>query len=553
MKKLLIHIFLCLLSVHVTAKEESSIMDSTKIATILSEIRLVNDNIKIEQKLSQAREVALNSKTEWILPWFIIEEANLYTKLSHNKKQINKLLDSAERCIYNQHIFDKQAINLLVRIANMHKIQKNIASAIKLQNTILLLKPDLATSIAIYGNLGLIYSHIHDYTNSLKHYQKAIQLIEQNVDHSRDTDDSMTISALEMTVGEIYLEINQYDKALMHFRNTEKYFNKSIEAMLSNELQIRKCKAYLGMKSYDIALPQLLDLYASFKDDEDNKLIVNTLLVATYIKLDSYKLVDDYLHKALALQHLPIYPELKSKLLHYNGQLAAHNHQYTAAIQYYQEAIKACASNHELTDALDAWEALYQLYDQQHETAKSYDAYKQYIAVKEQINQLNKTNEILRIELLSDFNKKQLGDSLLQANAYNLKIQKQQAFTYSGFIGLILVIVLTFFIYRNYNTQKKYNAILNKEKLQHLADIDAQKTVLTDIAYVQSHEIRGPISTIMGLVQIFNFDKPEDPMNKELLEGIYEVTQRLDQKVKEVVQKENALHTELNKRNNEEG
>ena len=173
--------------------------------------------------------------------------------------------------------------------------------------------------------------------------------------------------------------------------------------------------------------------------------------------------------------------------------------------------------------------------------------------MKEQINQLNKTNEILRLELMSDFNKKQLGDSLLQANAYNLKIQKQQAFTYSGFIGLVLVIVLTFFIYRNYTTQKKYNAILNKEKVQHLADIDAQKTVLTDIAYVQSHEIRGPISTIMGLVQIFNFDKPEDPMNKELLEGIYEVTQRLDQKVQEVVQKENALHTELNKRNQEKG
>jgi len=540
------------MSIHVMAMESNNI-DSTTIANLLGEISKDRDITTIEKKVKQAQSIAELSKIDWIMPWFITEQANLYFELDYNKQIINKLLDSAEHCIYMNQIHGMHEVNLLFKIANMHKNLNNFAKAIKLQNSILSLKPDLATSIAIYGNLGLIYSHIHDYTNSLKHYQKAIQLLEQNVDLSRDIDDSMTISALEMTVGEIYLEINQYDKALMHFKNTEKYFNNSIKAMLYNELQIRKCKAYLGMKSYDVALPQLLELYAAFKDDDDNKLVVNTLLVGTYLKLDSYKLAADYLHKTLALRALPIYPDLNSKLLIYNGQLAAHNHQYAAAIQYYQDAIKACASNNELTDALDAWEALYQLYDQLHETAKSYDAYKQYIAVKEQINQLNKTNEILRLELMSDFNKKQLGDSLLQANAYNLKIQKQQAFTYSGFIGLVLVIVLTFFIYRNYTTQKKYNAILNKEKVQHLADIDAQKTVLTDIAYVQSHEIRGPISTIMGLVQIFNFDKPEDPMNKELLEGIYEVTQRLDQKVQEVVQKENALHTELNKRNQEKG
>jgi len=540
------------MSIHVMAMESNNI-DSTTIANLLGEISKDRDITTIEKKVKQAKSIAELSKIDWIMPWFITEQANLYFELDYNKQIINKLLDSAEHCIYMNQIHGMHEVNLLFKIANMHKNLNNFAKAIKLQNSILSLKPDLATSIAIYGNLGLIYSHIHDYTNSLKHYQKAIQLLEQNVDLSRDIDDSMTISALEMTVGEIYLEINQYDKALMHFKNTEKYFNNSIKAMLYNELQIRKCKAYLGMKSYDVALPQLLELYAAFKDDDDNKLVVNTLLVGTYLKLDSYKLAADYLHKTLALRALPIYPDLNSKLLIYNGQLAAHNHQYAAAIQYYQDAIKACASNNELTDALDAWEALYQLYDQQHETAKSYDAYKQYIAIKDQINQLNKTNEILRLELMSDFNKKQLGDSLLQANAYNLKIQKQQAFTYSGFIGLVLVIVLTFFIYRNYTTQKKYNAILNKEKVQHLADIDAQKTVLTDIAYVQSHEIRGPISTIMGLVQIFNFDKPEDPMNKELLEGIYEVTQRLDQKVQEVVQKENALHTELNKRNQEKG
>lgn len=551
MKKIFyINVIICLWAFHAFAQQQnkSSYIDSVRISQLLSEKDSKNDERGAEQKVLQAQTIAINSKTEWILPWCLIRIANIYTSKGYSKDLIFNLLLRAEKHINTHDIDNEHKIDLLFKIANVYSKHKNYAVSINVQKNILLLHPDKETTVGIYGNLGVIYSQIHDYTNSLKYYQSALKIIDENDGHSREKADSATLSALEITIGEIYLDIKQFDKALQHFNMAEEYAKSGISTLLQNELTIRKCKTYIGMHSYNIALQLLLELNESLKKDDENELIVNTLLVTTYIKLDSLDVAANYLTEALKLNGLPNFFDLNSRLLIYKGFIYAHNHQYAAAIQYYQEAIKACASNNELTDALDAWEALYQLYDQQHETAKSYDAYKQYIAVKEQINQLNKTNEILRLELMSDFNKKQLGDSLLQANAYNLKIQKQQAFTYSGFIGLVLVIVLTFFIYRNYTTQKKYNAILHKEKVQHLADIDAQKTVLTDIAYVQSHEIRGPISTIMGLVQIFNFDKPEDPMNKELLEGIYEVTQRLDQKVQEVVQKENALHAELNKR-----
>ncbi len=81
--------------------------------------------------------------------------------------------------------------------------------------------------------------------------------------------------------------------------------------------------------------------------------------------------------------------------------------------------------------------------------------------------------------------------------------------------------------------------LLAIEKKKHLEYIKAQGDVLKDISYVQSHEIRGPLSTIMGLVQLFNYDDPADPENIELLEGIAMVSNRLDKIVTEVVNKEN--------------
>lgn len=127
---------------------------------------------------------------------------------------------------------------------------------------------------------------------------------------------------------------------------------------------------------------------------------------------------------------------------------------------------------------------------------------------------------------------------------YNKNLSTQQVYTFTGFAGLILVLLLTFFIYRNYETQKKYNELLSKEKKSHLAHIEAQSNVLSDIAYTQAHHIRGPISTILGLVQIFNYEDPADPMNKQVMEWISATTDKLDNVVKEVIAKENKLRKE---------
>ncbi len=76
---------------------------------------------------------------------------------------------------------------------------------------------------------------------------------------------------------------------------------------------------------------------------------------------------------------------------------------------------------------------------------------------------------------------------------------------------------------------------------KNLSQIEAQTNLLLEIANIQSHKVRGPVATLLGLVQIFNFEDISDPGNMEVMNGVAEVTSKLDEIVKEVIRSINLL------------
>jgi PAS domain S-box-containing protein len=77
------------------------------------------------------------------------------------------------------------------------------------------------------------------------------------------------------------------------------------------------------------------------------------------------------------------------------------------------------------------------------------------------------------------------------------------------------------------------------EQRHQLNKIEAQNNALRDIAFMESHRLRRPLANIIGLQDLFNYDDPADPMNRELLEGIAQMSHELDHIVHEVVRKTN--------------
>jgi PAS domain-containing protein len=72
------------------------------------------------------------------------------------------------------------------------------------------------------------------------------------------------------------------------------------------------------------------------------------------------------------------------------------------------------------------------------------------------------------------------------------------------------------------------------ELRKHMQRIELQNKRLKKIAWVQSHRMRSPVATMLGMVELFNFSDPADPMNAEILSNIKELTEKLDGMIHEV-------------------
>ena len=66
-------------------------------------------------------------------------------------------------------------------------------------------------------------------------------------------------------------------------------------------------------------------------------------------------------------------------------------------------------------------------------------------------------------------------------------------------------------------------------------EISLQYKKLSEIAFLQSHQVRQPISSILGLINLYNFKKPNDPLNAELLLKIQTVTKQFDEIIRDIV------------------
>jgi PAS domain-containing protein len=72
------------------------------------------------------------------------------------------------------------------------------------------------------------------------------------------------------------------------------------------------------------------------------------------------------------------------------------------------------------------------------------------------------------------------------------------------------------------------------ELRRHMQKIEQQNKKLKKIAWVQSHRMRSPVATIIGLSDLLNRDNPADPMNADILNHIKSLSVQLDEMIKEV-------------------
>ncbi len=468
----------------------------------------------------------------------------LFPVVLHAQLQGRAKIDSLQQRLQSFSADSNRAVTLAEISKAFHTI--NPDTGIIYANAALKLSQDLQWTLGIakaYNALGMSYEAHSDNPTALGHYINALGLYEQLKDSSR-------MALANGDIGNVYNSLGKYPEALEYemkalnyhklhqmkdtlaqdlgnigviydnqkdFKTAEKYYNEAIK--IDEEIH----------RKGDLAknLGNIASLNYSIKNYA-KAIELGSRALAIYEELGE--------RKNIAINNGNIgwfYVEMSKDAAAAGGlgKLRA----LDKAVEYFKKSI-AISSDIGYKDGLaDCYNGMSEAYEAMGNTGQALAYFKKYSGTKDSINSTENKIRVAKIE--SDLRNTKEREKLA-----NIELKNTQTRLYY-LAGIFLLITIIIVVGRYLYTQLKSNRQLAIERKKHIERIRAQKTVLKDIAYIQSHEVRGPVSTILGLTQLFNYDDLTDPTNSELMEGITTVANRLDKIVTEVVNKENKLNT----------
>jgi adenylate cyclase len=342
------------------------------------------------------------------------------------------------------------------------------------------------------ANSGVVYNTLGDYQHALESYEHALKLTQELLSsanankNNSSKGDSLAIVGLLLSIGDIYVSMSQYDNALNNYntalKNSRSLKKKYTEIWALTEI----AKVYKIRKDFSLAIhtfEESLSASDSLHDNDIKPIILNEL-GNVYLETGNLTNAINYSKQSLTIVEESNDQQQLPKTYTTLGKINTKLNNYKEATNYLSKAISICKQTGALDVEKEAWSALSNAYEQMHQTDKAFDAYRHYITLRDSVYNVDKAKEMVRMDLQSGFDRKQLTDSMKQNEAkkiLNLKFQKQRAYTYSGFGGLVLVLMLTFFIFRNYSQQKKANKIISKANTTIQSEKQVSETLLLNI------------------------------------------------------------------------
>ena len=466
------------------AELKKTINDSIRIKVLLnlSELLPCNDS---NQRIVYAREalvLAQKSKMEPAEINVLVATGNAYIECNHDYSRGVNSYAAADSIAVD--IEDTASIiNIMQRLGFAAEQFKKFKKAFEYFSFALSFHPNADQEMGIWGNMGFICDKIGDYPKALKCYDRSFKLLDSSmrISGSADFSDTLQKGGLMICIGQIYVEKKDYSKAYEYYNQVYKMSERSdalnimalvgLGSILS--LQNRYPEA---IENYKLALEKSLKT-----GDKSETIIICTDLADIYLKINDVALAMEFGLKAQTIAEERQDKEGLASSYSILGKIYEQKKEYTLALFYLKKAIALAELTESLDNQQDAWHSLSEIYDAIKQPEQALNAYKRYIALRDSLYNIDKANELTRIDLEAGFERKQYADSLSQSRLYEVKMQKQKMVSLSAYVGLGLVLLLSFFMYRNYSLQKKANILVNETNVKIKAEKQVSENLLLNI------------------------------------------------------------------------
>jgi tetratricopeptide (TPR) repeat protein len=387
---------------------------------------------------------------------------------------------------------------------------------------------DRRGQISVYANTALLCMAKSDYANALENNFKALSILEE-------TEDTQMKAIVLENIGTIYLEQKKHPETLKYYglalENYEKIKDKKgIARNLGNRAIVLNEQG-----QYEKALDDHLKALQYNKESADlaSQQINLANIGITYLNLKKYPLALVFHLQSLNLsralkdaRNLAINMgntgELYYKMAEDPRLAAKQGANLKMAIAYLDSAIRRCKEINFYGPYIEFAQYLTDAYSLSKNEKLAFETIKEYSKIKDSIFSQEMQLKITALETRRQLDLKDkditLKERQLQIAELQLVNKKNERTIFLVTIALLCVIILL--VYR----------LFRLSKISH-------KKVMSDIANIQSHEVRAPVARILGLVRLFDKDVPTAEINKKVIQLLDQAAVQLDEVIKKTVDK----------------
>lgn len=357
-----------------------------------------------------------------------------------------------------------------------------------------------------YNNIALVYLNLSDYEKSLENNLKALRIREE-IGDKHGTANSYN------NIGVIYQKQNSYDRAIENYEKAlklrEAVGDKFGIGMSYNNIGL----IYLDKKEYREAVKNLLKGLAIREEIGDKKGMADSYLnVGTlYYHQKKYDKAIEYVFKAAGINER-IGNKRGIGLSYANiGTCYLMQNNLDAALLYLNKGVKILNEIGSKDGVKDAYSALASVYEQKGDFKKAYEYQVMYADLRDTLfdEQVSEKMTEMNAKYESEKKNKEIVKKDAEISRQQADAEKQSIVRNAFIIGFLLVLILAFFIYREYKQKQRANLLLDRKNEQITDSINYAKRI--------QDSVFPPVSQVRQyLPEFFVFHRSKDIVSGDL-------------------------------------
>ncbi len=299
----------------------------------------------------------------------------------------------------------------------------------------------------IFSRIGNVYWKTNNFDKSLEYYLNTLNIYD-------DLKYSEGLAKIYIKIGLIYYITAYYDKSLEYFARSEKILEEKYNKEVQADLYFRMGESHSKMNHNKEAI-KYFDLALNLNQSLGNELRVAWINHAKSQVMHSLGKNKEAIE--LAETALKIGGIFDDKW--FNTSLYTSLADYQTSARNYEEALKNLKAGEKMAKELNNWNlqknnflSFSKYYDALGEYKASLSYYKKFQQLSDSIQNKDRNERIAQLQTRfeSERNKKELRLKEQEINKNKAKLQKQKYQLYIFAFGVLLVLILSFGLYRQY-------------------------------------------------------------------------------------------------------